>query len=832
MTVTNVEFISDALGTLGSQTEQTVRVSLSHELIGLLSEQMYGSPLKAIEELVVNAYDADAKICKISVPTADKPNLFVTVFDNGVGMDHAGLTDLWNIGRSKKREVQIEQLRERKQIGKFGIGKLAAYALATKITYLTKNNSVILAVTVDFEKFESSPSGQTSEELLPVYEVSDPLGTFSDPRLQTVMAALGLDSKYLGGEHTWTLVILENIKPATNIRLDRLRWVLETAMPLKVDFQLQLNHAPITSSKENLETVVELDVSDLPAHRIEGLRQSTGEDWKVEDSGLVSSSFPSGIYGTAIVTERTLRAGKSDDIMRSHGFFVKVRDRLVNEKDARFGLHELSYEVFNRFRADLSMDDLDTTITAPREWVGDSELRDIGKAVLNEVFNEARTLYTAAKAKQLLPRPKEHNTDYVPQTLLEYPVADVLTFVDIAEGTEADGSWFYLHDVSEEDIQETIKDLYAGVRKSKYQYEYVRSGRSARLVKFSPRSGQFLINEDHEVVRAYRSAGQNTDLLEDIATAEAVLEIYLRAADIRPKIAGEILEKRDGLLRSLARDHLSSVESISQSLLDASNQHHELEVAVVAAARAIGFVATHVGGPKAPDGIAVLPDYPDGMKKIILEAKSSSSIPDLGTIDIATLARHMNQEQALGCLLVAPGFPGSSDDDQSAISEMAREHRISCWTVKQLSDVVAATQARHISAHNVFDVVVNAFSPADVTDAIEKILGEPPWAAESLYDTIITILENLAGRNLGVRPSVEMVLGHLVTGDDYDTINHETVEQALRAIAAASKGAMTLRGSYVVILTSIHELRRRTSGITGNRGTPRRNGAFRYPDAQ
>ena len=107
MTVTNVEFISDALGTLGSQTEQTVRVSLSHELIGLLSEQMYGSPLKAIEELVVNAYDADAKICKISVPTADKPNLFVTVFDNGVGMDHAGLTDLWNIGRSKKGKSKL-----------------------------------------------------------------------------------------------------------------------------------------------------------------------------------------------------------------------------------------------------------------------------------------------------------------------------------------------------------------------------------------------------------------------------------------------------------------------------------------------------------------------------------------------------------------------------------------------------------------------------------------------------------------------------------------------------------------------------------------------------
>ena len=442
MTLANTEFISDALGTLGDQTERTVRVALSHELIGLLSEQMYGSPLKAIEELVVNAYDADAETCKVSVPTADKPNPFVAVFDNGVGMDNAGLTDLWNIGRSKKREAQIAQLRKRKQIGKFGIGKLAAYALATKITYLTKNTAIIRAVTVDFEKFESSPSGHTNEELLPVYEVTNPEDTFSDTRLQAVMEALGMDTEYLAGQDTWTFVILENIKPETNIRMDRLRWVLETAMPLKLDFELLLNNSPITSSKANLQTVVEFDVSELPAQRIDNLKKSTGQDWTIEGCRLVSPDFPSGISGTAIVTERALRAGKSDDIMRSHGFFVKVRDRLVNEKDARFGLHELSYEVFNRFRADLSIDDLDATITAPREWVGDSDLRDIGKAVLNEIFNEARTLYATKKEEPSIPRQKEHNTDYVPQTLMEFPVADVLTFVDFEEGTEADGLGF------------------------------------------------------------------------------------------------------------------------------------------------------------------------------------------------------------------------------------------------------------------------------------------------------------------------------------------------------------------------------------------------------
>src|SRR4051794_21241222 len=81
-----------------------IQVRLSNELVRLLSEQLYQSPLKAVEELVVNSYDADAGECRIYVPeVADRDKEPVLVFDNGSGMDEAGLTDLWHIGRSNKR---------------------------------------------------------------------------------------------------------------------------------------------------------------------------------------------------------------------------------------------------------------------------------------------------------------------------------------------------------------------------------------------------------------------------------------------------------------------------------------------------------------------------------------------------------------------------------------------------------------------------------------------------------------------------------------------------------------------------------------------------------
>ena len=137
---------------------ERVRVSASHGLIELVSEQLYQSPLKAIEELVVNAYDADASECRVYVPLAsDSSQDFVIVFDNGIGMDHDGLVDLWKIGQSNKRMEETQSKRKRKQIGKFGIGKLAAHAIADRLTYVTQNNQGnILSLTMDFKRFSSS----------------------------------------------------------------------------------------------------------------------------------------------------------------------------------------------------------------------------------------------------------------------------------------------------------------------------------------------------------------------------------------------------------------------------------------------------------------------------------------------------------------------------------------------------------------------------------------------------------------------------------------------------------------------------------------------------
>ncbi len=827
MTPGEAPWVADSLGSFGHESGERVPVVLSHEIIGLLSEQMYGSPLKAIEELVVNAYDADSKECRITVPSADKSTDFIAVYDSGSGMDHEAIRDLWNIGRSRKREEQIQLLRSRKQIGKFGIGKLATYAVATRVTYISKKDGTVLAVTTDFSKFDSSSSGQTSEVKLPVYEIANPTETFGTPRLQAVLEELGLEQpKFPADVPAWTLVILENLKPDKNIHMGRLRWILATAMPLKLDFEVQLNGKAVDSAKEGLTKVVDFSVKDLPESRLTNLRNITSQVWKISEGKLVSDNFPSGITGTVMVTEPILRTGKSDDIMRSHGFFVRVRERLVNERDPRFGLHELQHEVFNRFRADIEIDDLDSTITAPREGVGDSNLRETAEKVLNEIFNEARRRYDS---KQINPGPrkKEHEMGYVPQSLFEFPTADALSIWDNSGGADADDSWFYIADAQQgHPLSETIQKLYSGERKDSYKYDYEAMGRSARMVKFLPDTSEFVLNDDHEIVRAYKHGGQAQVLLEDLATAEAMLEVYLMEADISPKTAGDILEKRDQFLRALASDHLSSVASISQSLLDASNQDHDLEIALVAAARAVGFVAKHIGGAGPPDGIATLLERPGVETKITLEAKSSNQVPSIATIGMGTLAEHVKNESAAGCLLVAPDFPGEIKGNDSSISQQANMNRVSCWTIKQLADVVAATETRHISARKILKIILTKFSPTDVAEEVEALLSYPVWEAESLYTAVINALHLISGVP-DARPTADMVLGQLVSDPDYPGVSKVAVLKALEAVSSSSKGAMVLRGEEVKINTSIDELRRRTAHITGEPTTPRRNGDFR-----
>lgn len=825
MTSRSLEFYR-ALESLGERVGVPLPVTLSPELVGLLSEQLYRSPSKAIEELVVNGFDADASEARVFVPTSGSDAPFIVVYDDGSGMTYDGLANLWKVGRAKQRDSSLRLHKERKQIGKFGIGKLATYTIANRVTYVTKTNDKHLGVTIDYKQFVSSNNAEPTRINLEVRGAGSINILWNEDGFRSAVESVGLDITQLANQPSWTIVILEDLKEKAQImQIGRLKWVLRTAMPLSPQFSLSLNGEEIESTKEDYEKLVEFNICDLPSDRLQELGKATREVWSATDGRLVSGSFPQGISGRVIVTRQTL-AGKSEDLVRSNGFFIYIRDRLINEESALFGLHALQHQVWNRFRADIHMDDLDQILTANREYIRDEKLYHNAQQVLLEAFNEARQQY-----ENEIKNPRnivllEDKYSWVHERLVEYPTADsLLIYSQGFEGGEPDESWMYLNVDPHTDVKELANSLYTFVRRNQpYKYQYARLGKTARIVSFDPSRSTFTINEDHELVHAYADQPQAQPLLKDVVTSEALLEVYLREAGVEAHVIGDVIERRDSLLRGLANSHMYSLSALSAYVLDSAADAAHLEMAVVSGARALGFVAKHIGGSGAPDGVARFIDYPKGEQKIILEAKSSTGTPNAKDIDFAAISNHMERERASGCLLVAPNYPGG---DSGNVAMSAQSHKVSCWTVKQYADVIRSAESRHITARHVLDIVHEAFAPKDVAESVQKLLSEPSWERRALYRAIIQALREGRHRLPSSPRRIAVVANDVARMGGFEAIEESDVRQAVLDLAGTSMGALLVRDDVIVELNvDYDELDRRVQALTGVEGKPRRLGAF------
>lgn len=126
-----------------------------------MGEEQIGHPTTAINELVKNAYDADADKCWVYTQYDKDPQRnFLVIKDNGLGMASNTLFNDWLVtSRSSKRDKDKENRKsiiyERKYLGSKGIGRLAAMALGRYLTIITKqsNNSKYSWLRIDREQF-------------------------------------------------------------------------------------------------------------------------------------------------------------------------------------------------------------------------------------------------------------------------------------------------------------------------------------------------------------------------------------------------------------------------------------------------------------------------------------------------------------------------------------------------------------------------------------------------------------------------------------------------------------------------------------------------------
>lgn len=362
-----------SFATLG-ESAGSIDVRISYRIIELFSEGLYASPNKAVEELVANSFDAGATHVHVILPVDfQAPDAAIVVVDDGSGMDKAGFQQHWLIGTSNKRKPGFIGPKGRRQIGKFGIGKLATYVLANRLSHISKRNGEYLAITMDYRAVPHDDGGGIeTKAAVPVA-----LRRLSEAEAKAQLSPWieGAKAGYkalplfgVGATESWTVAVLSDLKPmAGEIQRGRLTWVLSTAMPLRDDFALFLDGQKIQPAKIKQKRlkrwVLGKDLIELPKPAPDNGEVTVDETADAFSSDRYGITFPGlgRVTGYAELYRDPIDTGKSEEIERSNGFFVYVLGRLVNVDDAGFGIdrNKLRHGTFSRFRLVMYADGLD-----------------------------------------------------------------------------------------------------------------------------------------------------------------------------------------------------------------------------------------------------------------------------------------------------------------------------------------------------------------------------------------------------------------------------------------------------------------------------------------
>ncbi|MFI6695901.1 ATP-binding protein [Streptomyces sp. NPDC050433] len=824
-----------------SERSESIAVRISLGIIQRFSEGLYSSPNKAFEELVSNSYDAGARQVWVYMPSDLEPHdSTLMVVDDGESMDLDGLQQLWDIGNSRKRTQG--HVRGRKPIGKFGIGKLATYVLAEELTYISCQDGRYLALTMDYRQVQGEMNDPQSLRLM-VAELT------KDEAEQSLRAALR--NMYMGesslvlaklfeGEEkprSWTAAIMTNLKePARHIQMGRLRWILSTALPLNPGFQLWLNDGPIAPSKASGKTHWTFTIGKSEEELRDGKSKIDGSPGTVETADGVKSAFrlplAGTVWGTARLFEDSLQKGRSTFLARSHGFFVRVRGRLINLDESSFNVGpELHHGTLTRFHMEINADDLDRLVASPRESLQDSlELREL-RVYMLAIFNRARKILLQADAQDQMPYITKQGRISDPSPVLtQAPLRRALDKVVAGDEPARESMGMSRSEVAQTSgVLASEEDVLEQVLMEPY-------GEDARLVRYDPDRKAAVLNEDHPFISNYIGEKGLREPLKLLALTELLTQAYMLDENISSEIVARVMAKRDAFLRDLVKRHPRSALLVAKQLLDASNQEKELEDAVADALTLLGFTVQRIGGNGSVDGIATAHlGRRNGSENesyaLTYDAKSSgrearkildsravavqdslfpaqrdgSSAPRIQAGTARTSILRVHRERAKEkhnlkvdpkyTLLVAPGFQGDGVDE-SLIKAICHNDGITPVTVEDLSHLVKLFPIRGVSPLTLKELF-ECRSPEESRQFVERLeKAEPPQAPP--IDEIVSLLVQYAIRRNPI--TIKDLITGLFERSNFEYEPHEDeLAAVIRGLAALAPNSIYYDGTFVAL---------------------------------
>lgn len=828
-----------SFATIGKQTDN-IDVRLSYRIIELFSEGLYASPNKAIEELVANSFDAGAqRVGVLLAPNLHNQDATIAIIDDGEGMDDAGLKQHWLIGISDKRK-RANLPRGRQQIGKFGIGKLATYVLANRLTHISRREGKYYSTSMDFGKIDR----RVNKGVEPKASIKIPLLELSEVEAQEALKpwtdtdafkAMGMVLFGQDAPASWTMTIMSALKPKVHeILPGLLEWVLRTALPLRPDFSVWLNGNKLTPSKEGKgrlrKWILGKDIIQLPRPGPKDI--SASENINVDESS--EYRFGLEVPGLGRITGyaeayKDLLTGKSDELGRSYGFFVYVFGRLINVLDGHFGISpdELRHGTFGRFRLVVHMDGLDQELRSNREAISEGPLLTTAQNVLRAVFNAVRPTLEKHDEEELPGAKLARKLAASPRSLSRQPIVDLAR--SVLEGKSV--SRYLIAPVRKSAAEREA--LIASLAKRAAEAEQFITGLTIDydgssddgIARYDITTGLLRINAWHPFVATFhdefasKTVGQPLELF---AMAEILVEAHLHAIGVKPSQIEDFLSMRDQLLRNLANEsERQSAFATAFALQNAKNDPDALEGKLCAAFRSLGFEVTRIGGNGKPDGVAVALLSADDkgqirQYKVSLEAKSKrkskrkkaarTAKVSAKSVGISTIARQRDSFDCDHAIVVGPAFPTTQgdksalaqeiDDDRRKSAAEGKPRTVTLITIDDLAQLVRLRPVKQIGLRKMKELFEQCRLPEDSASWVEAIqntkVKKPP------YGLIISTIEALQKKYKKASvnyAALRIELSHLTPPIEYET--DEVLMDLCKAMAQMAPGAMFASSSNV-----------------------------------
>jgi hypothetical protein len=708
--------------------EAEVEVDISYDIIRHVSAQLYTNPRKAIEELVCNSYDAGASVCYVTVPNDAKGSL--KVLDDGKSMDVHGLKKLWKVAESPKDQGEGKPRIDnaRMQIGKFGVGKLAAFALGGRLTHVACVNRNVRVVSVGENEIKEKRGGGP-----PTFKI---FGMTLDKAIPLLEPHFNeLPKPWKEKWETWTLALVEEIDPKSFGRallIGVLRRMISTALPISSDFKVFLEGTEVPKKIIDPEDVLlKVEITDpelrkkieeaLQEFWMEVLAEKKSEDVpkkyyavKVSrvqnpqrvnqevDALMVPELGP--VIGSAILTKTSLTTEKLIERgYTNNGFAIRVNGKLVNPEDELFGVTARSHTYWSRFIANVEIPGLDRVLLVQRNAVSEnSNEAQIARTIMRTLFN-----FTRVKAEAL-----ERQAGYEPESFgsrlrILSPISAAVALSGLAEGA----------------LPERGLDS--------LDVDFASLGEAGPAVRYDKEEKKILVNEDHPLIHALDDEDMNAKSLRhvvgEVLAGTQMAKGYLRSQNVPEKVVEETGEIIEVSVRSAAGYVIDEVARHIKEIDETSYQGDKpFEKAIVSAFKSLRLIASHEGRPGDPDGVIQIPMSGSPNLRISMEAKGSKgpiTHDDLGT---ATVIRQMGKLNCANSFAVAREFQTRGPGGKESALVQETKGKVPLITTAGIFVTMNLHKKKPFTYDKVAKIVTTWIHPDDLEGFIRQTWKELP----------------------------------------------------------------------------------------------------------